>query len=322
MLILPLLLAIVLILWSVRFVLSCCLKLKYKNLYGGFLSGGDAVWGVEDASRSIINILLIVQNENETREEFMKSLKQTIYEGFNRYINEFPKIASVRCNTMGYTYLVKNQINVLDCVRFIIIDTPGEYILRHELNELVGSYSNKLLPLQGNALWEVIIFSKPIEWSNTNKKRAYPVLCRFNHIIGDGLSLTTVLFLIFCNELSALSKFKHTLGKVLPKENKRRKFNAILHFIHITLTAPSVVFRQIYLRKSNPNILNGPELIGEKILAFSVEENEILVPAIKKIKKVLRNASFSDIILTAISCSLLNYFQKVSLFLNLLIRLL
>lgn len=295
-------------------ILNLYLKTIYGSFYGGMLSGGDVIWTIEDVSKNIINVLVILENESTNAEHFVKELKKEIFNRISDNLNQFPKLSSVRHRTMGYTYLIKHQIDVNECVTVTNINCNRIKISRNELEQIISAHSNKPLPNENMALWEIMLFSNPIEW--INEKEHIAVLCRFSHVIGDGLSLISVFSTIFGNRDPLLEEYlKQNLKKTALNKNKHKadQFAKVLSFIHILLMSPFVIFHQSYLRKSDVNILHGPSLSGQKILVHSIEENEQLVPMVKKIKSMLPTVSFSEIILTAVSKSLDTYFQKVSI---------
>lgn len=314
----PALFTTFLLLATFRAITNIYLKSKYGSFYGGLLSGADVIWSVEDDSKNIINTLVKVEGESGNTENFIETLKRDICAKFSEYVNEFPKLSCIRQEILGYTYLLKNQIDFTECVTVTNLHIGKE---KTELEKVLGDYSNKPLPKNNAALWEIIIFSEPIEWSN--QRNSFPVLCRFNHIVGDGMSLTTVLSIIFGSKntmnLNYLQqKWRNLITKRKPATkhsdgSRLSKARNLLYFLHVSLIAPILIFHQSFLRKCDVNTLHGPPLSGEKILVYTVEENAILVPRVKKIKRRLPAVSFTDIILTAISNSLDTHFQKVGI---------
>ena len=67
---------------------------------------------------------------------------------------------------------------------------------------------------------------------------------------------------------------------------------------------------QANLRKTDKNVLHGPKLSGEKITVWSSESKTKLVPQTKSIKNMVPNTNFSDVLFTAISSSLAEFFVK------------
>lgn len=308
--------AIFLALTLIKTVINMTLKITHGSLYNGMLSGGDVIWSVEDISKTVINILLVVQDEDGNG-DFVERITKEIYAKYQENIKDFTKLSCIRRRKMGYTYLIKNQVDISECVK---VDDDGfndnAELSRDEIENLIGYYSNKSLPRENDALWEIILFKKPMKWSD--QKKHYPILCRFSHVVGDGLSLITVLTTIFGkNTGSVLDHLKNKWKAIVANkkdEVRTTKLKNVFYFLHVLLMSPFIIIHQSFMRKTDVNILHGPPLSGEKILVYSVEKEEKLVSMVKNMKRILPNVNFSEFILTAISASFTAYFEKVCMY--------
>lgn len=313
----PILSGFCLILATFKFLTNLYLKIRYGSFYGGMLSAGDAIWAIEDVSKTIINTLVFVEEDNVDVETFVRATRNEIFRKFCQHLNDFPKLGCVRRRCMGYSYLVKNQIDVTQCVSIFNVRSNKEILLREDIDTILSAYCNRQLPNENSALWEIIIFSKPVEW--TEKKNKFVGLFRFSHTVGDGLALASVLSIIFGNRKTViLDHFKHKWGHASAgRENEAKhklfinKLKNVLYMADAMLMIPSVILHQSFFRKSDNNTLHGPLLSGEKILVYSIEEKTRLVSIVKSMKNRIKNISFSDIVLTAISKSLHSHFSKV-----------
>lgn len=277
------------------------------------LSGGDAIWDVEDVLKNIINILVLVEDDNDKSHNFAEIIASDINKNFPRYCNDYPKIACGLQRSMGYTYLIKNQIDVSELVSFADNIDNDKRVSRSKIESIVHNYYSKPLPKENTALWEIIFFNQPIMYSDGKKK--FPVLCRFNHVFGDGLSIAMFLSTIFGNKEMMIAeylrkKWKHLIENKR-EESKYTKLTNIFYLLHALLMSPFVILHQNFLRRHDLNILHGPSLSGEKTMVFSVEEKQRLIPVLKKMKNELTTVKFSELILTALSGSLHAHFVKV-----------
>lgn len=287
-------------------ILSFYLKNKYGQLFAGILSGGDTYWGIEGSPKNIINIALFFESKSDD-DNFIENLKQYGIRRFTENVKLFPKLSCVCRNFMGYTYLLKNEVNFTE---FISVIDNGKILSRADLENEINRYCNRLLPKNNTALWEAIFFSRPLEKSNQ-----FVLLMRLSHIIGDGLSISTILLSMFGKTNTEIKHYlRENLKNILPSratEQNKDKLKRFLHLIHIILIIPFVLIVQSYFRISDVNSLRRSSLVGQKQVVFTFEETERLVPLVKKMKKVLPKVSFTEIILTAISKSLFNHFEKV-----------
>lgn len=294
-------------------IIDLYLKIKYGFLYGGMLSGGDAIWDVEDVLKNIINILVLVEEDNDKSHNFAETMASNINKNFPTYCNDYPKIACGLQRSMGYTYLIKNKIDVSELVSVAAIIDNDKRVSRSKIESIFHNYYSKPLPRENTALWEIIFFNQPIMCSDGKKK--FPVLCRFNHVFGDGLSIAMFLSTIFGNKKMMIAEYLRKKLKLLienkHEESKYTKLTQFFYLLHALLMSPFVILHQNHLRKHDANILHGPSLSGEKIMVFSVEEKQRLIPILKKMKNELSTVRFSELILTAISGSLHAHFVKV-----------
>lgn len=311
----PVFIAIYLVLSIIKTVINIHLKIKHGSSYHGMLSGGDIIWSVEDVSKTVINIFLVLQDDNDNDAGFIERIKKEIYEKYHKNIKDFSKLSCIRQRKLGYTYLLKNQIRISECVKVENGGSGKPKLSRIEVENIISNHSNKPLPRNNDALWEIIIFDKPME--SDGQKKHYPILCRFSHMVGDGLSLITVLTTIFGkNSSSVLDQLRQKWAPMIrdrKDEIKVTKLRNFLYFLHVLLMSPFIIIHQSFMRKVDDNILHGQQLCGKKILVYSNEEDQRLVQVVKNMKRVLPTVNFSEFVLTAISASFNAYFEKVGI---------
>lgn len=302
----------------IKQAVSIILKLKYGSSFGGILASSDSVWAIEDTSKAVVNILLIIKSDRD--ENIAARIKDTISQNIFQKAEGFPKLTGTRHRFMGYNFLLKDQLTMKDCVSILEIGNDKE-LNEEELQDIISKYSNKSLPKQHSALWQILISSKPVQWHSTEEKlNSYPILLRFSHVVGDGSSLTSLLLKLFVKETYENTSFKNvyiklsehltfTSNDVFSKSLRAVKY--FLNFVYTVSIAPSMLIQQYFLRSDDINSLHGQELSGEKNLVYAVEDKKELFLLVKHIKNSIPNCKFSDVLFAAISRSLEEHFRKV-----------
>lgn len=311
----PVLFVFLMVLYLVKELTNISLKLKHGCLYGGMPSGGDCFWNVEEPIKNTLNILVTIETDTKDLDNFPFILKDKFCEKLQDQ-EDYPKFTYAVKRTAGYTYYLKNQINITDCISITNVNDT-ENITKDNLEDFLRNYSDRLLPCENKALWEIVIISKPFDQYNSNSK--FPVLFRFNHIVADGLALSTVL----SNLLGSFGKrpiidfLKERYQ--LRNQNERKgekdiitKVKQALSIVQTVLVTPAILMHQLFLRTPDVNILRRSTYSGERIFTYNVEEQPRLVNALKKMMQMLPGINFTDIIFTAISYSFYSYFRVVS----------
>ncbi|KAF2886129.1 hypothetical protein ILUMI_20044, partial [Ignelater luminosus] len=297
----PLLLGLAFVFTLYRQIIGLILKIKLKDNFGGLLHGTDSVWAIEDQSKSIVNILMLIESDYDS-EKFYYHIKHSLQEIIFESSLCLPKLSATFHQAFGYFYLRKNNITIDNCVKPIKINSDEKAKLMIQLS----TRCNLSLPKGHSAFWEILVGDNKVKWRD--HKKFYPVIFRVHHSLTDGISLLGILTNLFSNSSSSHKDYvKQELGI-------RGKLKMCARNLYAILSAPVVIFLQMS-RSPDCNKLHGPMLSDQKILAVKVENKPFSIGIIKKIKKNLVDDgfTFSDILLTAVSAGFREYFEKNSL---------
>lgn len=281
-------------------IVKLILKIKLKDNFGGLLHGSDSVWAIEDQSKSIINILMIIESQYDS-EKFYNHIKHLLREIVFESPWCLPKLSSTFHQALGYFYLIKNNITVDNCVKSFKIHSNEEEITKEGLMEYLSKLSNFNLPKNHTAFWEILVGDHKVKWRD--HKKFYPIIFRVHHSLADGVSLLGILTKIFSNNSDQVKQKLAIKGKL----------QIYAGYLYGILSVPAVIFLQI-ARNPDCNRLHGLGLSGQKVLAMKVEDEPFSIGAIKEIKNNLGDGfTFSDILFTAVSASFREYFEKVNI---------
>ncbi|XP_044270536.1 uncharacterized protein LOC123015115 [Tribolium madens] len=286
------------ILGCYRQIIGFILKMKYGRLFGGLLEGKDAFWAFEDASKSIITALIIMESTKDLN-HFIETLQRRIHE---RLFKKESKLGSIRQKFGGYSFLIKNQYSLDNAFKIINVYSTFD---RSYLVKFVEECFSRAMPKQDTGLWEVLVFDKEAQWLKRNSKNQFVIVFRCHHSLGDGFALLDLLAHQFSSE--STTQPSESYRKQWAKSGIATSWFAL--FKHI-LYGPAQVAIEKLSRQHDVNFLHRDSLCGEKIVAWAVEENPQMVPIVKMIKNKLPETRFSDVILCAISKSLKDFYLK------------
>ncbi|KAJ8971945.1 hypothetical protein NQ317_013573 [Molorchus minor] len=283
----------------------------------------DTIWATEDISRDIINVLVVINIDKP--ENITEQIKTIVSNKIFKQSKEFLKLTSIRIKSMGYHFLLRDQVTVDDIVSTLNFERDCGIITESVLQKTISEYSNRPLPKNDSALWEILVSPNPVQWKRSKgQANVYPILMRFSHIVGDGLSLTNfalrtlaMTLLGSFHKTFALSKTKDAVlsnpvdGEQLNVVTKAKAcIQHILEYLRIILIAPTIIFMENFVRKEDVNDIHGCQLSGDKILVYAVEEDTQMISVVKKIKAAVPESTFSDVLLTGISGTLAKYFKN------------
>lgn len=304
----------------IKEVVNIILKLKYGNSFGGILASADCIWAIEDTSKAVINILLIIKLNSDNSESIIDRIKHLVSKNIFQKPEDFPKLTSTRHRFMGYNFLLKNRFTVDDCVSALKI-RGDKKLSEGELRDVISECCNELLPKQHSTLWQILVSPQPVQWHRAKEtSNCYPVLLRFSHIVGDGASLTNLMLKTFAEETcknTSFEKLHINLSEHLTRTNNDvvsklvHAIKGFFNFVYLVSIAPSMIFHQHFLRSDDVNSLHGQEMSGEKNLVYAVKDGKELFILVKDIKNSIPNCKFSDILFAAISRSLEEHFTRV-----------
>jgi hypothetical protein len=301
-LILSLLLPIILLTSLVVFgfyrqIIRLILKIRYQNVFFGLLEEGDVIWAVEDISKSIINSVVVVEFDKNVQ-TFAKTIINIVNE---ECFQKESKVSCVRKKFLGYSFLLKNQYSVDECVKIVNVDGRIDTSF---LEKYISECCKTDMPKDNSALCQILIFDNTIEWSN--KKNQFVILFRIHHSLGDGFSLITLLL----HHLVDTRQKPETHVDLWTRSQPKKKW---FTYLWTVLFGPAVVVLHHLFRPVDKNYLHRRKLCGEKIIAWAAEKEEKLVPLVKMIKNKSPGTRFSDVVLAAVSASLAEFLHTVLL---------
>lgn len=211
----PLIVIILIFFYIYRRLVEIVLKIQFNTKFAGLLEGTDSVWAVENnVSRSIINILLILENNAQsTNVNFLENFRNLIN---NRIISKtgtsLEKFLYCRAKKFGYYFWKRSEeVNLKDKIRWLECEDANcdgscEDISSEAFRRNFGNVCNRPLPDDNTATWEILIGKRcersrsrveedrlsPEDHLNT-KLYNIPIIFRIHHALGDGLSLQQVV---------------------------------------------------------------------------------------------------------------------------------
>lgn len=260
--------------------------------------------------------------------QFLSLVRNTVKEKFAKEI----KFNSLKQKYLGYNYLLKHEFNIEDNIRTFTNKNSSIWIKENELRTFFDEISNKSLPINNCSLWEILICEKPIQWNNKNKiSMKYPVLIRLNHCLSDASGLIQLLLNSFADNPNKFNKTNYlNMSSLTQKlqikyvlivcfsigtQNLIRFFfqiKSVLYSLYLlTFKMNKLMIKQMLTKTENFLNYNG-NLCGEKIVVWNINNDQDLLKNVKKIKNRL-NCTFSDVLFFAISKSLENYYEYVSI---------
>ncbi|CAG9860631.1 unnamed protein product [Phyllotreta striolata] len=309
-LLMPLFLFLSVFFYVFRFLLAVYLKIRYGEKFIGLIKGGDSLWSLGKPNESTITILLAASLKNEELPTFIDGVKEKITTEILNKKEKIPKLtSSVHC-LMGYGYLLRNNCKAEEIVSTIKIDENSDI----SSDELIGDISSRQLPFNNRFPWELVAIDAPTSWKieqNISENHCMLVL-RIHHIIGDGMSVATALVKIFSDKPVDFAKYAIESIKY-SEPVKPPTYVRILLFLHQLMLTPGYIFlNKLFLSdaKNGEKIFEPSPLSSKKYVYTASDIDGSIMETVKRIKKNIGNATFIEIMLTALSKSLNNYFDK------------
>ncbi|VEN42580.1 unnamed protein product, partial [Callosobruchus maculatus] len=300
-----------------RLLLTIFLKIKHGRQFGGFVTGGDAVWFTETHSLPVNHMVVILDSKIQSAEEFNKYVIHTLIQ--KSWHHNHPqanlKLKSTYKKVAGYVYYLKHKLKLSEYHTTLTVDE--KFAEKPVLIDILSQCSMRPLPKNNSALWELVTFDKPLETDSIKQGMfTYVVIFRFHHALADGISIANSLARNLTNETSAIEG--HT-SKLIGTMSQRKinlensgilsTINNVLKFIYVIAVSASVNLEERRRFKYETNCLHGPELSGQKYLVCASEQSEEqLVQNVKKMKKGIPGSTFSAILLTAVSRAIGKHF--------------
>ncbi|KAF2892497.1 hypothetical protein ILUMI_13675 [Ignelater luminosus] len=280
------------------------LENKYGDKFGGLLNGLDAFQTTCDPIQHVINTCLVFQcPKTMSVQEFYKNVEERI-----RRSTKLPKFSSVLKKEFGYSYMLKASVFDAGFKKMKLINTENHKLSKTELMLLIDEYANAEMPKSDSVPWEILVGSQPIKWRD-DMHNYYFTLCRFHHSLGDGAALVKLTVATYADkEDTATISSKH-----LPKKNSIMGFlKALCETLIVIILIPSWYVSNLVFRGKDKNILTDKKIRKQCYYATNIEDYSSYIQKIKRIKSRIPKVAFSDVLLTAISASLNEYFTKNS----------
>ncbi|XP_056632771.1 uncharacterized protein LOC130442573 isoform X1 [Diorhabda sublineata] len=286
-----------------KYIIFAILKMKYnKNLSP--IESIDSFFTLGEFQDNFSNILITM--ETDIKE---KSLQERIIKHFERTIikntNHFRKIHSSVHSYMGFSFLLREEIQAADFVNIIDVNEDSyEY-----LNHFIYEYCMKPLPKHNKLLMDATILKCGNNWKMKNNFRIdqIPVLFRIHHILGDGLSIMNLFIQLFGDD-------KLVIDEVIGEFHNRHKYNnfwmRLLEDVYSFLILPGFMICEVIRRCMNNRVFIGSTGSGKQYFAKKVGDDTMSLQKIKALKKKIGNCRFTEILIAAISASLCDYFRK------------
>uniref|UniRef100_A0A6P7FZ43 Uncharacterized protein LOC114332222 n=1 Tax=Diabrotica virgifera virgifera TaxID=50390 RepID=A0A6P7FZ43_DIAVI len=293
---LPIVIIIACLLFLYKTAVSVFLQIKYGSQYLGLLNSQDAVWTTEDLSKSVIDVIVTVKCKRAP-DLFIEEFKHRLQTRWLSDPTEYPKLTSTVENFLGYSFYLKGKFSVNSCVH---IEYFAEDIIDVDYIQTYLTTRSKIgLPKNNKIPWEIFFI---LTKSGVYYNQLYMVL-RLSHIIGDGASLIN----FFVNTI--LDQPVTTSLSIQPPLQKSA-LNTLTEKIETIIKAPAIQLYQNLIKEKDVNILHREKLSGERLFVGVVEKKANLINCVKRIKRKIPSTTFMEILLTAFSASLSNYFKK------------
>ncbi|KAK5650197.1 hypothetical protein RI129_001226 [Pyrocoelia pectoralis] len=321
LLFMPVIILLILILFTYRQFVCFLINIKYGKNFGGLLDGADIVHALETPRGSKLGALFILKYKKNSSISFYETFKNAVY---TTNLVRCPKTRAILKKSLGYFYYLKNKVTLSECVRKITVTNSGEKVVdKSTFMKFLHESEDIPLPSDNSGLWDVFIGTHPIQWTTEitdENVDFYPILFRFHHSLFDGYHLIKTIFDNFSDH-----EFSHEVTglRVLPNEvvtrrntlvtfrNTFSRIKSCIRHLYIIIIAPWRFFMMTKALAKDCNILCGKKLSDEKLFGFKIEEHPFYIDIIKTAKRQFPGASFTDIILTAISMALTKHFKKV-----------
>ncbi|CAH3916723.1 unnamed protein product [Pieris brassicae] len=293
--------------------ISCVLAVVMSLLLGfevrrdehfvSFLESFDVFWTLDDSNKNIIEVLGFIEADSP------EALILNIRERLNNLVGNaaVEKIFFRRLEQFGFYYWHRpDTVDVSQYVKILkISNTNG--LSKSELETIMSQLSEDALPYDGEGLFKILITDIPItEEAFLNN---YAIMFRIHHSVGDGIALIDFLCKILADE-SDINVFKPPEVCNLIEENLAKDFVDLLSKLKEIIMC---IVHGI-IRKPDLNSLHGPKLEGKKHFKW-IDTNYKLLEMIKEIKEAQRGLNFTDILATALSSGLRDYFTQTMLYL-------
>lgn len=306
---LPVVLTLLIIGAICRVVVHFILKIKHGRKYIGLVSGADAVHTIDSPSNSKTCVLGIFEHDYS---KSSRSVADAIRDHFDSTLKHMTKFQSTYHSFMGYTYMLHTTIGASECIREMEPHNTGEEEIGDvDLVKLISDTYNSDFPRGNRIFWDVWVTTRPIRLKETSaQKKYYLSMFRIHHCVADGVAVFKLVIGATCHPLAGTSKLGYS--RKPPENDFMSVANKCAESVKVALFAPSSILVNLLVRGTDDNFLHHGRLDGESQLLFHVEQDGVYFQKVKAIKSRLPGTSFPDIVLTALSASLSDFYYEKS----------
>ncbi|XP_069359026.1 uncharacterized protein [Maniola hyperantus] len=297
---LPLVLAFLIGASLYKLVCSITIKRRDKH-FAGFLDSFDVFWSLEDdATKSVINVLGII--ESESSQELIDQIKEKLQNIVQN--NDTEKLFYRRSEEYGFYYWRKCcYVDTSQYVRVVDVSNVDSLSVS-DLEEIMSEVSYQPLPFNDEGLFQILVTNQRLK--NNKRNSEYGIIFRIHHAVGDGVALIEFL----CQAL-ADGKDDELITFCMPetyKVSSKKSSADLLKMLTKLFKIPGCLIDGI-LREPDRSTLHGPPLNGKKFYKW-IQPDDNLFQMVKNIKESIEEANFSDILATALSFGFQDYFGR------------
>lgn len=191
---LPIMIVLYSLLIVYRFIIHIILKIEYGDKYVRLMKGSDTnVWAVEEpkTGRAIVNAYYTLKCDSSSScPDIINQFRQLVIQRINE--PGLQKLTYKRNFKYGYHFWERfDRFDVENHLRLIDVDLHSEctsdcnLINNKVLDKYLSDISNKALPLNDTATWEILI-GKPCPMAAKSEFQQFPSLLRYHHSVSDG----------------------------------------------------------------------------------------------------------------------------------------
>ncbi|XP_049874458.1 uncharacterized protein LOC126372652 [Pectinophora gossypiella] len=301
-LVLPMILGLLLLALLYKVMCAMIIIRKDKN-FVGFLDSFDVFWSLEDdTSKSIINVLGIIESNSSqaVAKDIKKKLEQAI-------LNDTTgKIFYRRNEKYGFYYWSRH--NFVDMDQYVeVIELPNkcdDNLNVIDLENLMTDLQEDSLPYEDEGLFKILITRQRIS-NHNNLKGNYGIIFRIHHSVGDGTALIEFLCQTLADETNDCLVNMFSMPEAYRNPSSPKNLVDMMQ----TLLEIPICFVDGILRKPDENPLHSKSLNGRTVFKWT-ESDENLLTMVKEIKENVARTCFSEILIAALSRGLRNSFQQ------------
>ncbi|XP_026316907.1 uncharacterized protein LOC113228005 isoform X2 [Hyposmocoma kahamanoa] len=281
LLVLVLPLVLVFLFLALVYKVLCLVVIKRKDEhFVEFLDSFDVFWSLEDdTSKSTINALGVIESDSPVIiANSIKDKLQNIYQS-----DRIRKIFYRRSQELGFYYWRKYSL--VDMNQYVeVIEVPDKRDLQIvDLENLMTELQKQALPYEDEGLFKILITKQTV--GKCFKERGdYGIIFRIHHSVGDGAALIQLL----CQSFADNSDCCQVNWFSFPDGCSKRDSPGNLIDMMRKLCDIPIRFVDGIIRKPDENLLT----------------------MVKEIKDNVENLNFTDVLLTALSKGLRDFFTQ------------